>query len=82
MRAGTIKDEDFLGSKTYKLADGSHVPSETFRIRTLKVGNREIENVIGSVGNIEGSLLLGQSFLKRFSSWSIDNERGVLVLKQ
>jgi len=81
MRTGTINRDDFLGSQTYTLADGSHVPSETFRIRSLKVGDREIQDVTGSVAKIEGSLLLGQSFLTRFKSWSIDNERGVLVLK-
>jgi hypothetical protein len=26
--------------------------------------------------------LLGQSFLQRFSSWSIDNERQVLLLRE
>jgi clan AA aspartic protease (TIGR02281 family) len=81
MRTGTLHGEDFLGSKTYQLADGSTVPSETFRIRTLRVGNREVEDVTGSVAKIEGSLLLGQSFLARFRSWSIDNERGMLLLK-
>jgi predicted aspartyl protease len=47
----------------------------------MKVGDREINNVTGSVAKIEGSLLLGQSFLSRFKSWSIDNERGLLLLK-
>ena len=28
----------------------------------------------------KGGLLLGQSFLHQFGSWSIDNRRGVLVL--
>ena len=80
MRTGTLRESDFLGTKTYSLADGSTVPSRTFRIRTLKVGNRVIENVTGSATNVEGSLLLGQSFLGRFRSWSIDNQRQVLVL--
>jgi len=81
MRTGTLRSEDFMGSQTYQLADGSTVPSETFHIRYLKVGDRVIENVTGSVAEVEGSLLLGQSFLTRFKSWSIDNERGVLILK-
>ena len=81
IKTGTLTREDFLGSQTYILADGSRVPSETFRIRTLKVGDREIADVTGSVSPLHGSLLLGQSFLTRFKSWSIDNERGVLVLK-
>jgi hypothetical protein len=79
-RAGTISEADFLGKRNYVLADGSTVPSNTFRIRSLRVGGREITNVTGSVAGVKGSLLLGQSFLKRFTSWSIDNSRQMLVL--
>lgn len=80
MRTGTIRRSDFLGSKTYVLADGSQVPSETFRIRSLRVGNIGLENVTGSVADVNGSLLLGQSFLARFKGWSIDNTTHSLVL--
>ncbi len=80
VRTGTIRDTDFLGRKTYTLADGSTVPSATFRIRVLKVGDHEIENVTGSIASRNGEPLLGQSFLKRFKSWHIDNERQVLLL--
>ena len=80
-RTGTLKESDFLGKRNYVLADGSIVPSETFRIRTLKVGDRVIENVIGSVADVKGSLLLGQSFLSKLNSWSIDNSRQVLILE-
>jgi predicted aspartyl protease len=81
MRAGTIESSDFLGKQTYQLADGSTVPSETFRIRSLMVGNREVRDVLGSVAPVSGSLLLGQSFLSRFKSWSIDNQKQVLRLE-
>jgi clan AA aspartic protease (TIGR02281 family) len=80
MRAGTIQDTDFIGERTYVLADGSRVQAKTFRIRSLKVGDRILENVTGSVAPTKGSLLLGQSFLGRFKSWSIDNSRHALVL--
>jgi predicted aspartyl protease len=63
------------------LADGSKLPSLTFRMRSLKVGDKVVENVIGSVAPAAGQLLLGQSFLSRFRSWSVDNERGLLVLE-
>jgi predicted aspartyl protease len=81
MRAGTLTKADFLGTHTYILADGSKVPSQTFRIKSLKVGDTILENVVGSVGSGNGTLLLGQSFLSRFSSWSIDNTRKVLLLR-
>ncbi len=66
--------------RTYTLADGSTTDSQTFRIRSLKVGDTVLENVKGSVSDTKGTLLLGQSFLKNFKSWSIDNSRNVLVL--
>ncbi len=81
MRLGTIEKTDFLGEQTYVLADGSRVQSKTFRIRTLKVGDRVLENVTGSVADKKGALLLGQSFLGRFKSWSIDNTKHALVLE-
>jgi hypothetical protein len=80
LRTGTITDTDFLGKQTYKLADGSTVPSQQFVIRTLKVGDETLENVVGSIAPVAGGLLLGQSFLSRFNTWSIDNQRQALVL--
>jgi clan AA aspartic protease (TIGR02281 family) len=81
VRARTITDTDFLGKRLYGLADGSTVPSQTFHIRSLAVGDRTLENVTGSVAPASASLLLGQSFLGRFRSWSIANQRMVLVLE-
>jgi hypothetical protein len=45
------------------------------------MGDREIRDVLCSVPSEEGGFLLGQSFLTRFRSWSIDNQRHMLVLK-
>ncbi len=82
MRTGTLKESDYLGEKTYVLGDGSTFPAQTFRIRSLKVGNKVLENVIGSVASVKGGLLLGQSFLSRFKSWSIDNNKHALLLSE
>ena len=79
-RTGTIQESDFVGQKVYRLAVGSTVPSATFFIRLLKVGSHLLENVMGSVASAQADLLLGQSFLSRFNSWSIDNKRQVLLL--
>jgi clan AA aspartic protease (TIGR02281 family) len=79
-RTGTITDSDFLGARKYRLADGSTVPSQQFVIRSLNIGGRTLENVTGAIAPVEGSLLLGQSFLRRFKSWSIDNQRAALIL--
>jgi predicted aspartyl protease len=80
IRTGTIGHNDFRGSTTYTLADGSKIPSPNFNIKSLKVGNINLSNVMGSVASVNGTPLLGQSFLSRFRSWSIDNRRQVLIL--
>jgi predicted aspartyl protease len=82
VRTETITDADFLGKETYTMADGSTVPSQRFVIRSLKVGDKTLENVVGSIAPVAGGLLLGQSFLSRFKSWSIDNQRQALILLQ
>jgi aspartyl protease family protein len=81
MRMGELKSDDFIGTQTFTLADGSAAPSQTFRIRSLQVGDKVLENVIGSIAPAQGVLLLGQSFLANFQSWSIDNSRQMLVLQ-
>jgi len=79
-RTGTLAESDFLGSQTYVTADGTKIPSQRFSIRSLKVGDKVLENVTGSIAPVAGGLLLGQSFLSRFNSWSIDNQRQALIL--
>jgi clan AA aspartic protease (TIGR02281 family) len=81
IRARTITDDDFIGDRVYQTADGRSVPSKVFKIRSLRVGDRVLQDVTASVADISAPLLLGQSFLSRFRSWSIDNERQVLVLQ-
>jgi predicted aspartyl protease len=80
-RTGTLRDSDIIGRSTYVLADGSKSQLVTFIIRSLKVGDRVIENVTGSVAPSGGILLLGQSFLGRFKAWSIDNKTQKFVLE-
>jgi clan AA aspartic protease (TIGR02281 family) len=79
-RTGTLVEADFIGEKTYTLADGSKLPSVTFKLRDLRVGNHRLQNVIATVGSQNSEPLLGQSFLSRFKSWTLDNERHVIVL--
>jgi clan AA aspartic protease (TIGR02281 family) len=79
-QAGTITDTDLIGSKIYILADGSRVPSETYRIASLKIGNLIMHNVTVRVAAEKSHLLLGQSFLSRLKSWSMDNNKRALII--
>ena len=80
MRTKTLTRDDFLGRKVYQLADGSQLPSQQIRIRSLKIGDIELKDVVASIAPPNGSLLLGQSFLSRLPSWTIDNRQPALMV--
>lgn len=79
-RQGSISASDLIGSKTYVLADGSRVPSETYRLSSLKIGDLIMRNVTVRVAAEKSHFLLGQSFLNRLKSWSMDNDRHALII--
>jgi hypothetical protein len=81
-RTDTISPADLLPPGIYTLADGSTHKQIRFRIRSLRVGRLELHNVIGSVAPIQGSLLLGQTFLSRFRTWSVDNQHHMLLIDE
>jgi clan AA aspartic protease (TIGR02281 family) len=81
-RTKTLAGGDFLGERTYVLADGSKLPSARFTLRQLKVGSHVVLNVTASVGPATSEPLLGQSFLSRFGSWTMDNGRHILLLTE
>lgn len=80
LRAGTISKEDFLPGAAYTLADGTRVTSPRFMLRRLEISGHTVRNVEASIGSVEGPLLLGQSMLNRFTTWSLDNRRHLLIL--
>lgn len=81
-KAGKFSDADFTGAQMVKIANGSILKVRTFTLRSLSVGSRVLTNLHANVAPAKATPLLGQSFLQRFASWSIDNERQVLVLKE
>jgi predicted aspartyl protease len=81
MKAGRLKPGDYKGSGVGTVANGAGVLVEVYNIRSLKVGDAEVKNVLVGVRMSGGGpRLLGQTFLKRFKTVSVDNKRGVLVL--
>jgi predicted aspartyl protease len=82
LRTGTLKASDFVGYRTYVLADGRELPSAAFKIRELKVGKHVARDVTAGIGHLGSDPLLGQSFLSRFGSATIDYKRNVLILSR
>ena len=82
VRTNTLTQADITGFRNYKNADGEVFRSNTFVIRSLKIGNVEVLNVHAKVAPTNAPLLLGQSFLKRFKTWSINNSTQELTLER
>jgi clan AA aspartic protease (TIGR02281 family) len=80
---GSLTAADSLGTATFSTANGK-VQGERFLLRSLQVGSRTVYKVVGSVTYSTASddiMLLGQTFLRKFKSWSIDNGKAELVLE-
>jgi len=80
--SGQLADSDFTGVQNVKIANGAVVQAKTFILRSLSVRGRLLEHVKASVAPPGSVPLLGQSFLEHFTSWSIDNERHMLLLRE
>jgi len=81
VRMGKLTRGDYLGQGMSVLANGSRAMSQIFVIHSMRVGGHEAHNVTAIITPPGSPLLLGQSFLHRFKSWSIDNKRRQLVLQ-
>ena len=77
---GLIKPSNYLSNGLYKLADGSIVESRRVRIPKITVGNKTIFNVVAAVNAKRSPNLLGQSFLNKINSWTIDNANHQLII--
>ena len=80
MKSGTMTGADLLGSKAYMLADGTMLQGKTYRMASIRIGGMVMENVTVRIAAANSSLLLGQSFLRRLKSWSMDNARQVMII--
>ena len=79
IKQGTVTNKDIIGNQNYLDASGNINESVRFVIKEIKIGNIIINNVIASASNSTNTpLLLGQSFLSRFPSYTI--KEGNLIL--
>ena len=75
-KQGKLSEEDIKGKRQYMTADGSIAEGTVIILKTVKIGNKQLENVEASiVHNMEAPLLIGQSALSRFGRITIDYNR-------
>jgi clan AA aspartic protease (TIGR02281 family) len=77
---GSVSDSDVVGVSIAELADRSLYQTVRIRLRELRIGNEVARDIIAAVSPGLSHALLGQSFLKRFASVTIDNRRRVMIL--
>jgi predicted aspartyl protease len=81
MRKGTLNKGDFLGERSFVVADGRKLQQKMIRLRSIQVGNRSMENVLAAIGAPHSQALLGQSVLRRLNWWKIDNVKNAIELE-
>jgi predicted aspartyl protease len=79
--AKLVTAADYLGMRTYVFGDGRLHAEPTYRLHSVTVGGLTATEVTCALGDEENTFLLGRSFFQQFKSWSIDNNRRVLVLE-
>ncbi len=81
-RQGTLRKEDILDTEYFQDATGKISEGTKVNLRTVKIGDKILENIEATViDNVNAPLLLGQSVLENFGSIEIDNENGQIIFK-
>jgi aspartyl protease family protein len=81
-RQGTLRREDILDKEYFQDATGRISEGTKINLRTVKIGNKILQNIEATViDNINAPLLLGQSVLENFGKIEIDNENGQIIFK-
>ena len=82
-KQGKLTSDDITGSEQYTDATGAMSEGTLINLKTVKIGNRVLENIQASVvHNLQAPLLFGQSALGRFGKVSIDYQKMEISFEQ
>jgi len=80
-KQGKLTKSDILGTQDFIDANGDISQGVVINLRGVQIGNKLLKNVKASVvNNSVAPLLLGQSALGKFGSFTIDNKHGYLII--
>ena len=81
-KQGVLTKEDIVGSTNFSDANGDISEGTIINLKTVKIGDRTLNNVEASVvHNLRAPLLFGQSALSKFGRISIDNQKGEITFE-
>jgi len=75
-----IKDENYLGTGQYEMANGMVDTCRKYTISGVRVGKFTLDNVVVAVTDKGKKIIAGRSLLNKFTNWIIDNKSNTLVL--
>lgn len=82
IKTGTIKEGDWLSDARYYFADGSSAKSKRFKLKSVKIGNKIVYDVVCSISNsLDAPMLLGQSVLSKFGRYTFDYKEEKLIIE-
>jgi len=76
---GFLKREDYLGMKTFVLANNQEIDAQLVKLKSVKIGEYTVSNVVAAVIK-DGALLCGTGFLEKFKKWELLTAENVLIL--
>jgi tetratricopeptide (TPR) repeat protein len=76
---GYLDESDFVGERSFSIADGSSMKSKLYIVRDFELGGVVIHNIeISVMPNRKAGILLGQSAMARFGKFEVDNQRNII----
>lgn len=80
LKQGKVSQDDIVAESYASIADGSKVPMTIINFRSIEIGGTTLYDVQGAVmQNPSAPLLLGQSALGRFGSFTFDNAKRQVI---
>lgn len=79
---GVLSEMNYIGEGAYSLANNNVLQCKRYKINGLKIGRFELNNVVLATSKQAKEFLLGKSVLNKFSEWTLDNRRDLLILKK
>lgn len=80
-KQGRLCDDDIVGSTQVTIADGSIEEEMVFNLQEVELADGLVAKNVKAVvvNNLAAPLLLGNSALRQFGSFTIDDARGVII---
>jgi|GEM_PF-3422711 len=83
LESGFIERSHFKDMSSYEVADGSSVVGLNLILPEIKIGEFLLNDVAATIVDGQTStILIGQSILKRFSSWEVDRTVNKLIIQK